>query len=126
MLYLNLKRIFTAAGVRQPRKFLAQMGYKDTTIHRIMFQTARIVRLHELERMCLKFGCTPNDLLEWVPSAADAERDIPLQQLRMKDELFIDDMVMKLSYDEQLELKEIIKERFGKKEEKSQLQNHGL
>ena len=36
----------------------------------------------------------------------------------MKEELFIDDMVMKLSYDEQLELKEIIKERFGKKQEK--------
>lgn len=117
MLYLNLKRIFTAAGVRQPRKFLAQMGYKDTTIHRIMFQTARIVRLQELERMCLKFGCTPNDLLEWVPSEDYADRDIPLQQLRIKEDLYIDDMVMQLSYDEQLELKAIIKERFGKGKE---------
>ena len=75
------------------------------------------LKLSSLEAMCLKFGCTPNDLLEWVPSEDYADRDIPLQQLRIKEDLYIDDMVMQLSYDEQLELKAIIKERFGKGKE---------
>ncbi|WP_165877083.1 hypothetical protein [Acetobacteroides hydrogenigenes] len=52
-----------------------------------------------------------------MPSEDYADRDIPLQQLRIKEDLYIDDMVMQLSYDEQLELKAIIKERFGKGKE---------
>jgi hypothetical protein len=69
--------------------------------------------------MCLKFGCTPNDLLEWIPSPDDASKDVPLQQLRMKheEELQIDDMVMQLSYEQQVRLKELIKEQFGTNKE---------
>ncbi len=118
MLVLNLKRIFKAAGVHDQRKFLKEKGYKENTVHRIVNLEVSQLKLSSLEAMCLKFGCTPNDLLEWVPSEDYADRDIPLQQLRIKEDLYIDDMVMQLSYDEQLELKEIIKERFGKKQEK--------
>lgn len=128
MLVLNLKRIFKAAGARDHRKFLKERGYKENTVHRIVNLEVSQLKLSSLEAMCLKFGCTPNDLLEWIPSPDDASKDVPLQQLRMKheEELQIDDMVMQLSYEQQVRLKELIKEQFGTNKEKPQLQNHGL
>lgn len=128
MLVLNLSRIFKAAGARDYRKFLKEKGYKENTVHRIVNLEVSQLKLSNLEAMCLKFGCTPNDLLEWVPSPEHSKRDIPLQQLRMEheEELLIDDMVMQLSYTQQVKLKEIIKEQFGSDTEKAELQNEGL
>jgi DNA-binding Xre family transcriptional regulator len=116
MLLLNLRRIFRAAGTRQPRVFLKEKGYKETTIHRIVNLEVSQLRLSSLEAMCLKLGCTPNDLLEWRPSKEYVNQDVPLQQLRItEEELHIDDMVVKLSYEEQLKLKQLIVEQFGQK-----------
>ena len=97
-------------------------------MHRIVNLQVSQLKLSSLETMCLKFGCTPNDLLEWVPGPDHSKRDIPLQQLRMEHEeaLLIDDMVMQLSYAQQVKLKEIIKDQFGSDHEKAQLQNVGL
>ncbi|WP_320054520.1 helix-turn-helix domain-containing protein [uncultured Acetobacteroides sp.] len=122
MLVFNLSRIFRAAGVRDPRKFLKEKGYKENTVHRIVNLQVSQLRLSSLEAMCLKLGCTPNDLLEWRPSRDFASKDVPLQQLRLKQEedLQIDDMVMQLSYEQQLKLKEMIKEQFGEKAEVAQ------
>lgn len=117
MLEFNLSRIFKAAGVLYPRRFLMEKGYKNNTLHRMLRKEVYQLRLTELERMCILFGCTPNDLLEWKPDSEDANKPIPLQQLRMKDDLHIDKMLVQLPYSEQLEVKKFIEQRASMKME---------
>jgi hypothetical protein len=72
-------------------------------------------RLEDLEQLCLRMGCTPNDILEWVPSADQQELNTPLQQLRIKQEPYFDQLLNQLDYSDHLELQRLMEERIAQK-----------
>ena len=44
------------------------------------------IDVNDLERICLKLNCTPNDLFEWTPSKPENDIDgHALQSIRRKD-----------------------------------------
>lgn len=115
MLRINLSRIFRALAVHRPTRFMVEKGYTYSTAQRLITMNHSSFRLKDLEQLCLRMGCTPNDILEWVPSADQLELDTPLQQLRFKPEPYFDHLLNKLDYSDQLELQRLMEERIAQK-----------
>jgi len=68
MLLFNSARVFKARGIDRPASFLKNHGYTIATTTRIVNNQKQGFSLDTLEKLCLTLNCTPNDLLEWVPS----------------------------------------------------------
>ena len=96
MLRINLSRIFRAFAVHRPTRFLVEKGYTYSTAQRLVVMNHSRFRLEDLEQLCLRMGCTPNDILEWVPNQDQVSLDTPLQQLRFKPEPYFDQLLNKL------------------------------
>lgn len=69
MLKFNFPRIFKARGVDRPFAYLKDNGFSDSFASRIVHNRVERLNLTDVERICTVFQCTPNDLLEWTPSA---------------------------------------------------------
>jgi DNA-binding Xre family transcriptional regulator len=65
MLYLNVKRIATLRNIPNLFSYLKQNGFTTNISHRIISNSGSYIRLHHLEKLCLLFRCTPNDILQW-------------------------------------------------------------
>ncbi|WP_320054090.1 helix-turn-helix transcriptional regulator [uncultured Acetobacteroides sp.] len=115
MLRINLSRVFRALGVHRPTRFLVEKGYTYSTAQRLVVMNHSRFRLEDLEQLCLKLGCTPNDILEWVPYQDQVELDTPLQQLRIKYEPYFDHLLNQLDYSDQQELQRLMEERIALK-----------
>lgn len=115
MLRINLSRIFRAFAVHRPTRFLVEKGYTYSTAQRLVVMNHSRFRLEDLELLCLRMGCTPNDLLEWVPNQDQVNLDTPLQQLRFKPEPYFDQLLNQLDYSDQLELQRLMEERIAQK-----------
>ncbi len=82
MLAFNLKRIFAARGIEKPFTYMVRKGFSDSFSSSIINGRKHQMNLREVERLCELFKCTPNDLLEWTPSAEQAiQKDHPLKPL---------------------------------------------
>lgn len=69
MFILNVKRILRLRGIEKHYNFLLDLGFVPSSAHNFLNSTVQNVKLDQLERLCLALNCTPNDLLEWRPSA---------------------------------------------------------
>ncbi|MCD9184815.1 MAG: helix-turn-helix transcriptional regulator [Pyrinomonadaceae bacterium] len=70
MLYLNVKRVMRLRGVDNHYEFLRSIGFIKATARKVIVDEPFIVKLEQLEALCLALNCTPNDLLEWKPNAS--------------------------------------------------------
>jgi len=125
MLRINLSRIFRALGVHRPTRFMVEKGYTYSTAQRLIVMNHSSFRLKDLEQLCLRMGCTPNDILEWVPTADQVDLNTPLQQLRFKPEPYFDQLLNKLDYSDQLELQRLMEERIAQKNEAASTEKEG-
>jgi Predicted transcriptional regulator len=87
MLTLNLQRIFKLKGIDDTLAYMKKLGYKRTKIFNLMNDRKSTIEFADLEYLCKRLNCTPNDLLEWSPSKNDS--DMPsthaLHAIRRKD-----------------------------------------
>jgi hypothetical protein len=86
MLKLNISRVLMLKGVGKPYTYLVKHGYRRSKAYHLANSLTQKVDLDDLENICLKLNCSPNDLFEWTPSRI--EEDIPhhaLQSIRRKD-----------------------------------------
>lgn len=85
MLTFNFARIFKARGIERPFRYLVNAGYSDNFATRVANSKMERMNLKDVEKLCVMLQCTPNDLLEWIPSAkeVDVEKH-PLATLRRK------------------------------------------
>ncbi|MET0754388.1 MAG: helix-turn-helix transcriptional regulator [Pyrinomonadaceae bacterium] len=67
MIDINLKRVMNLRGVRNPYKFLLDLGFAPATARHFLGFVVSRINFEHLERLCLALNCTPNDLLEWKP-----------------------------------------------------------
>ncbi|WP_320054110.1 helix-turn-helix transcriptional regulator [uncultured Acetobacteroides sp.] len=116
MIRLNVTRVLKGLGVHHPSRFLKEKGYCSTTAHRILNMDFMRLSLADLERLCLLLGCTPNDVLEWVPTKGQEALKTPLQQLRMDDEPFFDELLAQVSYSDQQEVRRMQEERIAQRQ----------
>ena len=82
MLKYNLLKVLSSRGITNPVSYLQKNGFSQRTAYKIANDQFRRISLDLIERLCLVFRCTPNDLIEWVPgSKINLNEDIPLKKL---------------------------------------------
>ncbi len=85
MLTFNFARIFKARGIEKPFSYLVNAGYSDNFATRVANSKMEKMNLKDVEKLCVMLQCTPNDLLEWIPNAKEANAEKhPLATLRRK------------------------------------------
>ncbi|HQU86287.1 MAG TPA: helix-turn-helix transcriptional regulator [Pyrinomonadaceae bacterium] len=69
MLKLNIKSIVELRGIQKTTAFLVKLGFHPSKASRFFVTDHSVVKLRDLEKLCIALNCTPNDLLEWKPDA---------------------------------------------------------
>lgn len=67
MLKYNFTHILNQKGIIAPVGYLEKAGVKKSTASRLVSGKFSYIPLDTLEKLCLLFKCTPNDLLAWTP-----------------------------------------------------------
>ncbi len=106
MLTLNLKEQFKLKSILQKQTYLRKFGFSMGESQNLASQkeTKRLT-LVQLEKLCVAFNCTPNDLLNYTPSPnATIPKDHPLYSLKREPAPDIPEILQKLSADKLKEL----------------------
>lgn len=83
MITFNFGRLFKARGIERPFTYLVKAGYSDNFATRVVNSNINKMNLRDVEKLCELLLCTPNDLLEWIPTAKnDKVETHPLVSLR--------------------------------------------
>jgi DNA-binding Xre family transcriptional regulator len=92
MLNYNLDRLFMQRGIgNDPIPFLIEKGFTRGQASRLVNGKLYSIPVKNVEKLCLAFRCTPNDLLEWKPDNANLlKENQPLQKLISSDSSAID------------------------------------
>lgn len=69
MIKLNLHPIFRMKGITKPISYLIQKGHSSSYASNVVNNRALSIPFWKLEKLCIDFNCTPNDLLDFVPQA---------------------------------------------------------
>lgn len=69
MFVFNVKKVMRLRGVEHHQHFMAKLGIVPSSANNFLNGTATQIKFDQLERLCVALNCTPNDLLEWQPSA---------------------------------------------------------
>ncbi len=92
MLFLNLQRIAEIKKIPNLQKFLIKNGFSPNVAHRISNRSDSNIKFAYLEKVCLLFNCTPNDLFEWEPINNEhtniALKTLNHKRLKSKEEIF--------------------------------------
>ncbi len=86
MLKYNISRIISIRGIERPFSFLVKNGFTYNAAHKITNNKIDRLPIKHIEKLCLLFNCTPNDLLEWTPDTnTNINNDHPINQLIRKN-----------------------------------------
>ena len=67
MLKFNVKRMFAARGIERMTGFLVKLGMTYPRASRFLKAQSGLVKIKDIEKLCVALNCTPNDLFEWLP-----------------------------------------------------------
>lgn len=80
MLKPNIQRILAGRAIDKGYTYLVKRGFSMNLAAHLNTGNMKEVHLADIEKLCLLFQCTPNELLEWAP--AEKENDVETQPLR--------------------------------------------
>ena len=116
MLTYNLQRIFKIKFIEHPYAYLYNHGFGKSESYRYAKTLNPNITLDKVEKLCLLFNCTPDDLMEWTPDKPEDDRtDHHLNYLR-KTEVSVNfrKLIRDLSPEQILELnKELSKKEYS-------------
>lgn len=118
MLYLSISKLFAMRGIDRPYTFLVKAGLSPHSATRLIQSQGRVFRMDHIELLCVKFNCTPNDLLVWLPdNKADLPENHPLNKLRRDDTVFnIKKAIENVPLEQLKEIASLIQEKTSAKE----------
>lgn len=120
MLKFDVSRVLLMKGIGRPGVYLRKLGYTPGKASRLVNGTTASINLYDLEQICLRLNCTPNDLLDWSPS--DSEDDIAnhaLQSIRRKEAAVgLVALVQGLPVEKMQAIEKLILENIGEKNAK--------
>lgn len=116
MLHFNFTRLFKARGIDRPFSYLVKRGYSETFATRIVNNRIERLNLRDVERLCELLHCTPNDLLEWIPSQEQAtDKNHALVSLKRTDTtVHLTQMLNAVPLDKLAEIETLIKQQLEK------------
>lgn len=112
MLYLNLTRILKIRGIDKPFSHFMSLGYSRSLASRMAQNQIVSFTPEKLERYCIEFNCTPNDLFEYKPAVKNPlSADHPLMALQRKEKITeINSLLQNLSLEKIRELADLLNE----------------
>lgn len=69
MLKLNIQKVADIRGKNNLFTFLRKLGISYNVAYRYSSGEALAISFRHLEPICTALNCTPNDIIEWIPSA---------------------------------------------------------
>ena len=85
MLSLSLKQLILDKGIDNPYRLLVNQGFTHYAATKLIKGGLAEMSFAQLEKLCLAFRCTPDDLFRWQPPQGVSTGDQPLQRLIAKD-----------------------------------------
>ena len=86
MITFNLPRLLKIKGVTRPFSYFMSIGYSRGSASKMSQNTEQGFTLTKLERYCIDFNCTPNDLFDFHPNPKqNLPPDHALYQLNRED-----------------------------------------
>ena len=116
MLKINILRVCKIRNIERPFSFFKNHGFSTSTATRIASGNLNGFSLESFEKLCLALNCTPNDLLEWVPSKnMNLSSTHSLNALKRNDALLatFTQLVNGASFDKIEKLQEIIQKELS-------------
>jgi DNA-binding Xre family transcriptional regulator len=118
MIIYNFSRIFKARGIDKPFSYLVKTGFSSNAASRIANSNISTFNLTFVEKLCKLFQCTPNDLLEWVPTDQDVDNETnPLYPLRRTNKVHqLTQLLNSVPLNRLIDIENIIKKEIEPKE----------
>lgn len=89
MLKLNLSRLLSERGITQACNYLIKHGIPRHTAQRILSGQHTQLHFRHIETICKILVCSPNDLLQYIPSKEEKlTENHPLQALKREGDDF--------------------------------------
>jgi len=83
MIHLKVKELCLERGITTPVTTLMKIGISQGIITKYLTGKAKRVPTEHIEKLCVLFGCTPNELFSWTPTTKkDDHPQHPLQAIR--------------------------------------------
>ena len=116
MLTFNITRVIRMRGISEPFAYLVKAGFPRGFASRAVNNRLSHVDLAHLEKLCVMFRCTPNDLLEWrANDSTPASENLPLNALiRTNAPTPLSQMLKTVSIEKMEELESIIRKEIEK------------
>jgi len=116
MLKVNIQRILAGRAIEKPYTYLVKQGFSKNFAFRLNAGKMQQMKLADIERLCMLFQCTPNELLEWVPAEKTNAENQPLRDLiRVNPKVDIRAVLNALPYAQIAEMEKLISEKAIKK-----------
>lgn len=111
MIQLKVKKLLKLRGIDKPMKFLLENGFTYSVAYSIYNLRCNSISLNNVEKLCVALSCTPNDLLEYLPSKDSPLPDShPLNKLKHADTFNLFDITKDIPNYKIPELKSAIEE----------------
>lgn len=110
MLHLDFVRILKMRGIHKPFSHFLKLGYSRTTASKMAGNKLLSITPEKLERYCIEFNCTPNDLFEYKPNKKNPlPENHPLMSLQREEKLStISTLLQELSIEKITELANLL------------------
>jgi len=112
MLTFNFPRLLKIKGINKPFSHFMSLGYSRGTASKMSQNNVTTFTPQKLERYCIEFNCTPNDLFEYKPSTKDIlSENHPLMALKREEKTAeINALLQELPIEKIRELANLVKE----------------
>ncbi len=85
MLKMNVAAFLQRRGIENPVKYLRERNMPYQVINKVLMNKTDGIKYKVLEKLCIECGCTPDELMTWIPDeGSPVGKDHPLQKLKPK------------------------------------------
>ncbi len=112
MSHFDLVSMMRRREIKNPYRFLVKNGFNYHTAGNLLRNEQDSIAYKHLEKRCLIFQCTPNDLFVWQkPKDTLVPDNHPLHQLKPKpQEVNITKKLLELPLDQLAQVKQFVKD----------------
>jgi DNA-binding Xre family transcriptional regulator len=117
MLNINVEKILRLRGIENHYNFLVNLGIVPSTARNFLRDDVVLLRLEQIEKICVALNCTPNDLFEWTPNPNQPVAEThSLNAIRRRPERDLPALLNEVPLDKFEQIVDILQELKNKKE----------
>lgn len=114
-LFLNIEHVCAVRNIERPFTFLRNHGFTHNTASQLVNNEVKEINLAYIEKLCLIFNCTPNDLFDYkLPFDASQRNNNPLTAIiKTRKPVNFNELLRDMPLDKLKEIEEEIRKRKG-------------